>query len=45
MQDILVAPFRGMVDAFLESSLEVRNRFGATPESHLRAEIVASALT
>lgn len=45
MQDILVAPFRGMVDAFLKRSLKVRDRFGATPEPHLGAEVVASALT
>jgi hypothetical protein len=44
MQDVLVAPFRGMVDAFLERSLKVRNRFGATPEPHLGTQVVAAAL-
>lgn len=45
MQDILVAPFRGVVDAFLERALEVRDRFGATPKPHLGTQIVAPALT
>jgi hypothetical protein len=40
-----VAPFCGMVDAFLEGSLEVRYGFGATPEPHLGAQVVAAALT
>jgi hypothetical protein len=45
MQDILVAPFCGMVDAFLKGSLEMGYRFGATPESHLGAQVVTAALT
>jgi hypothetical protein len=45
MQDILVAPFRGMVDTLLEGSLEVRHGFGATPEPHLGAQVVTTALT
>jgi hypothetical protein len=40
-----VAPFCGMVDAFLKRSLEVRHGFGATPKPHLRAQVIASALT
>jgi hypothetical protein len=45
MQDILVTPFCGMVDAFLKGSLEVRHGFGATPKPHLGAQVVAASLT
>ena len=45
MHVILVAPFRGMIDAFLESALEMGNRFSTTPKPHLRAKIVAPPLT
>jgi hypothetical protein len=45
MQDILVAPFCGVVDAFLERPLEVRHRLGATSEPHPRAKVVSTSLT
>jgi hypothetical protein len=45
MQVILVAPFRGVVDAFLERALEVRHRLGATSEPHLWAKVVSTSLT
>lgn len=44
MHNILVAPFGGMVDALLKGPLEVRDRFGATPEPHLGAQVVAASL-
>lgn len=44
MQDILVAPFSGVVDALLERTLEVRYRFSATSEPHAGAEVVATSL-
>jgi hypothetical protein len=45
MQNILVAPLSGVVDAFLERALEVRYRFGATAEPHARAEVISTSLT
>lgn len=45
MHDILVAPFCGMVDAFLERALEVRHRLRATSEPHLRTEVISTSLT
>lgn len=44
MQDILVAPFSGVIDAFLECTLEMRYRFGATPEPHTRAKVISTSL-
>lgn len=45
MQDILVAPLRWVVYAFLERTLEVRNGFSAAPKSHRRTQVVSSSLT
>ena len=44
MQDILVAPLCGVIDALLEGSLEVRHGLCATPKPHARAEVVSPAL-
>jgi len=40
--NILVAPDGRVVYLLLQSPLEVGNRFGATPESHLLAEIISA---
>jgi hypothetical protein len=45
MQDILMAPLRRVVDAFLEGSLEVRHRLGTTAEPHPRAKVISTSLT
>lgn len=45
MQDILVTPFCGVIDAFLECSLEVRHGLGATSEPHPRAKVISTSLT
>lgn len=45
MQDILVAPFCGVVDAILESPLEVRYRLGTAAEPHTRTEVISATLT
>jgi hypothetical protein len=45
MQDILVAPLSGVIDAFLERALEVRYRLGATAESHAGAKVISTSLT
>ena len=37
-----MAPNRRMIDSFLQSSLEVRNTFCTTSESHLLAKIIAA---
>ena len=43
--DILVTPSGRMVDSLLERALEMGHRFGAAPESHALAKIVASLAT
>lgn len=45
MQDILVAPLSGVIDALLERTLEVRHGFGATPEPHPGAKVISTSLT
>jgi hypothetical protein len=44
MRDILVAPFRGVVDAFLERALKVRHRLRTTPEPHPTAKVITTSL-
>jgi hypothetical protein len=44
MQVIPVAPFCGVINAFLESPLKVRHGLGATSKPHLRAEVISTSL-
>lgn len=39
-KNVLMAPDRRMIYPLLKSPLEVRNALGATPESHLLAQII-----
>ena len=45
MQNILMAPLRRVVYAFLERALEVRHGLSAASESQRRAQIVSPSLT